>query len=49
MGVRFTGKEGSTEADGGAQSYVSPLALARAHAMPALGDGPDPEVHWAAV
>jgi len=45
MGVRFTGKAGSTVEEGGSQSWLSPDALTGVHSAPASGEGPAPELH----
>ena len=44
MGVRLTGNDGSTDATGGLQSWVFPLALTGVQGLPSSGDGPVPAV-----
>jgi hypothetical protein len=47
IGFRLTGNDGSTAADGGAQSWVFPVAFTGVHAIPACGDPPAPLVQVA--
>ena len=45
IGVKLTGKEGSTVASVGSQSWVCPVVLTGVHGLPSSGDGPAPEIH----
>jgi hypothetical protein len=47
MGVKFTGKDGNTDPAAGWHSWLWPVVLTRVQGCPALGDGPEPDVHCA--